>query len=352
LLNSFYGVLGLPIFRFYDVDNAEAVTMTGVDIIQTTGKAINAYYKQALESDDEGDWVIYSDTDSCFVDAVPIIQKRFPNVDFNSDDQMTKAIMEVTTEVQSYVNKFYNVMAKRFFSIDKHTFDAKQEVISKSSFWLAKKRYAQWIIHEEGALLKEPRMDVKGFDVVRTSFPISFRKFMDGFLRRLLLAAPKTELDEMVLNFREKVKTLPIVEIAKNTSVKFVSQDGTHNYNPDSRRPFNFVDGTPAQAKAALAYNDLIIKLSLENTCEPIQHGQKIKWIYLQNNSYGIESIAMKGDGTDPDEIMELVNTTVDRKKMFEKELQGKLEDFYGVFKWNFPNPSVAIAKNFFEFEQ
>ena len=38
LLNSFYGVLGLPVFRFYDVDNAEAVTTTGVDIIKTTGK--------------------------------------------------------------------------------------------------------------------------------------------------------------------------------------------------------------------------------------------------------------------------------------------------------------------------
>ena len=64
-------------------------------------------------------------------------------------------------------------MAKRFFNLDNHTFDAKQEVISKSSFWLAKKRYAQWIIHEEGALLKQPRLEVKGIDVVRTSFPAS-----------------------------------------------------------------------------------------------------------------------------------------------------------------------------------
>ena len=94
LLNSFYGVLGLPVFRFYDVDNAEAVTMTGVDIIQTTAKAINIYYKQALETDEDGDWVIYSDTDSCFVDSIPIIKKRFPNIDLNNDDEMTKAIMK------------------------------------------------------------------------------------------------------------------------------------------------------------------------------------------------------------------------------------------------------------------
>ena len=48
LLNSFYGVLGLPIFRFYDVDNASAVTTTGVDIIQTTEKVINQYYSKKL----------------------------------------------------------------------------------------------------------------------------------------------------------------------------------------------------------------------------------------------------------------------------------------------------------------
>jgi len=351
LLNSFYGVLGLPIFRFYDVDNAEAVTTSGVDIIQTTAKAINIYYKQALETDKDGDYVIYSDTDSCFVDAVPIIKKRFPNMDFNNDDEMTKAIMSVTTEVQSYVNQFYNIMAKRFFNLDKHTFDVKQEVISKSSFWLAKKRYAQWIIHKEGHLLEKPELEVRGIDVVRTSFPASFRKFMDGFLRKILTSTPKKDLDDMILKFREEVKTLPILDIAKNTSVKFVSQDGVHNYNPESRRPFHFEKGTPAQVKATLAYNDLLVKFGLEKMDEPIRHGQKIKYVYIKPNPYGLEGIALKGDETDPDEIINFINEYVDRKKMFEQELKGKLEDFYSVFHWSFPNSSVKTAENFFEFE-
>jgi len=350
LLNSFYGVLGLPIFRFYDIDNAEAVTMSGVDIIQTTSKAINIYYKNALEVED-GDWVVYSDTDSCFVDAVPIIKKRFPDINFNNDDEMTKAIMSVTTEVQTYVNKFYDIMAKRFFNIPKHTFDAKQEVISKTSFWLAKKRYAQWIIHKEGHLLEKPELEVKGIDVVRTSFPSAFRKFMDLFLRKLLTAAPKAEIDEMILKAREDViKTLPVIEIAKNTSVKYVSQDGANNYNPESRRPFHFENKTPAQAKAALAYNDLILKMGLEKTCEPIRHGSKIKWVYLQKNGYGLDAIAFKGDGNDADELLDFINAHVDRKKMFENELKSKLEDFYDVLKWSFPNPSVKTAATFFNF--
>ena len=156
----------------------------------------------------------------------------------------------------------------------------------------------------------------------------------------------------MILKFREDIKTLDVIDIAKNTSVKFVSQDGTKNYNPESRKPFNFEKGTPAQAKAALAYNDLLNKLGLEKMCEPIHHGQKIKWVYLQDNSYGLDALAMKGDGNDADEILEIINRLVDRRKMFEQELKSKLVDFYNVFKWTFPNPSISTASNFFDFGQ
>lgn len=38
---------------------------------------------------------------------------------------MTDAILKVTSDVQSFVNKFYDVMAKRYFNIEKHRFDAK-----------------------------------------------------------------------------------------------------------------------------------------------------------------------------------------------------------------------------------
>lgn len=48
LLNSLYGVLGLPAFRFYDVDNAEAVTTTGRTVIQKTQDAINLKYNKEL----------------------------------------------------------------------------------------------------------------------------------------------------------------------------------------------------------------------------------------------------------------------------------------------------------------
>jgi DNA polymerase elongation subunit (family B) len=66
LLNSLYGVLGLNGWRFFDIDNAEAVTKTGQDIILNTAKMINIKYNKelggspiTLETEDGNSVVVY-----------------------------------------------------------------------------------------------------------------------------------------------------------------------------------------------------------------------------------------------------------------------------------------------------
>ena len=348
LLNSIYGVLGLPIFRFYDKDNASAVTLTGQDIIKTANKAINQYYKKTLNETDNTDYVIYVDTDSCFASALPIIEKTMPDVDLNDEKQMTEAILKVCGEAQKYVNDMFNIMADRMFNVRKHRFDAKQEVIAKTSFWLAKKRYAQFIINKGGIECDE--LEVKGIDVVRTSFPLQFRKFMEKFLQDILRKVDKDKIDQSILDLENNLNNFNVVEIAKNTSVKFKSQDNNKDYNPKTRSAFKYVLGTPAQAKAALFYNDLLEKYNLTNQIPKILHGQKIKWVYLKQNEYGADGIAMKADGTDPEEIMRFIEQYVDRNAMYEQELKSKLADFYTVLNWSYPSQNDQNLNNFFSF--
>ena len=135
-----------------------------------------------------------------------------------------------------------------------------------------------------------------------------------------------------------------------NSSVKFKSGDGKTNYDPKTRNPLKFVDGTPAQAKAALAYNDLLKLWNLDRDVPPIFHGQKIKWVYLKQNQYGIEGLALKADDTDPDEILEFVSKYVDCNAMYEQELKSKLVDFYSVLNWDYPSESDAKLEEFFGF--
>ena len=346
MLNSAYGVLGLPIFRFYDRENAEAVTTSGVTIIKTAGKAINQYYNNVLQ--DDGDYVIYTDTDSCFASAVPIISKTMPTVNMASETEMIAATLGICSEVQKFVNKMFDVMAYKAFHLTKHGFEAKQEVIAKSSFWLAKKRYTQFIINKNGVECDE--LEIKGIDVVRTSFPIRFRSFMNAFLIDLLKKADQQTINKKILEFEKSLSDVPIIELAKNTSIKFVSLDKTKNYNPNNRAPFSFILGTPAQVKAGLAYNDLLEFWKLDKKYPKLFNGQKIKWVYLLENDYGIDALAIKADGTDPKEILDFVEKYIDRHHMYQQELKSKLIDFYDVLKCAYPNEATDHGIEFGEF--
>ena len=306
-----------------------------------------------IEKIDPIDYVIYIDTDSNFISALPLVVKRNPTINIEaleSNQKMVDAILEIASEVQNFINKAYNVMAKKMFNVDVHTLEIKQEIISTTGFWLAKKRYAQWRINENGKDIRDDKhkLEVKGIDVVRTSFPAKFRTFLEEILKDILAKKAKEDIDTKVLAFRKGLKDLSVLEIAKNTSVKFVSQDGKHNYDPKTRNPFHIVSGTPAQAKAALYYNDLLKKFNLQKSVEKIHSGSKIKWVYLRDNPFNMDCLALKADGTDPDKIIEFINTYVDKKGLYEHELKGKLMDFYTILGWDFPSADANKALQFF----
>lgn len=284
---------------------------------------------------------------SIFCSALPLIKKFHPDVDENNEKEMSSAILSVTGDVQQFINDCYNIMAKSIFNIENHRFDIKQEVISKTSIWIAKKRYAQFIINNGGVEVDE--LEVKGLDVVRTSFPFKFREFMKEFLQDVLKKVPEKEITDKIVKFKEEFVKYPIIEIAKNTSVKFISSANGTNYDPVDRSPFASVKGAPVQVKSALFYNDLIKHLKLDNSVELIIHGQKIKWVYLKQNEYNIDCIALKADDTDPQEVLDFIEKYVDKNAMYVKELKSKLEDFYNVLKWEFPNDSYVAFTSFFE---
>ena len=341
LLNSLYGVLGLPIFRFYDVDNAEAVTTTGVSVIKFSRKIANHYYNKTLN--DTEDHCIYIDTDSVFFSALPIVEKTMPHIDVNNDDEMATAILDVAQNVQNFINKSYDVMAKRFFNIEEHRYDIKQEVISKASIWLAKKRYAQWIINNNGVACDE--LEVKGLDVVRSSFPTRFRSFMTEVLKDILKDTPKEEIDDKIVAMKRQVKNESVDDIAKTSAVKNVTKY-VKMMNKDAVVG-ECAKSTPAHVKASIIHNQFIKKFKIQ--AEPIRNGEKIKWIYLKNNELGLDALAFRGY-EDPPELMEFIEKYADKDKLFERELEGKLRDFYDALNWDFASENLATAQKFFAF--
>ena len=343
LLNSLYGVLGLPAFRFYDLDNAEAVTLSGQTVIKKTEYAINHKYNKELITDNI-DYVQYVDTDSVFVSCLPLVKNRFPDIDPDNMELMTEKIYEIATEVQNYVNGFYNVFSKKFFNTEKHRLEIKQEMIARTGFWVKKKRYALWVISDNGVPMDE--LKVTGLDVVRSSFPKSFQKFMKEALVDILKSKDKDDIDENVLRFKRQLNDVLFAEVAKNSSIKDIKK-----YEEPIKDAVlgTFAKGTPSHVKAAINYNKLLKMFKCPPKYPPIKNGDKVKVAYLKNNRYGLEELAFRGD-SDPDEIIQFVKDHFDAHELFNSELDGKLRAFYDALKWEFPSEHKKNAQKFFSF--
>lgn len=292
-------------------------------------------------------WIIMCtstpEADSVFFSAEPILNHRWPEWKEWDDNQIAEKVNEVAGESQDYINKFYDLLAKRFFNIDTHRLEIKKEFVSKSGIWLAKKRYAQWIISDNGVPVD--KLDVKGLDVVRSSFPKAFRKFMSEVLIDILRDKSEDYLSDKVNGFKDELPKLNVVDIAKNSSVKNLTK-----YMPKkSETMFTFKSGTPAHVKASIAFNQLLIHFKCPYKYAPLRDGEKVKWVYLRNNPFGLDGVAFRGDA-DPEEIMELVRTYVDYDKIFERELQNKLQDFFTALGFGDVINTKSKAEEFFSF--
>ena len=339
LLNSLYGVLGLPVFRFYDLDNAEATTYTGQTLIKFTKKIGNAYYNKELN--DQENHCIYIDTDSVFYSATPLVKKRFPNMDINDEDKMSKAILKIADEVQSYLNESYNYFAKKFCNLNEHRFDIKQEVIAKSGLFVTKKRYGLKIINDNGK--KVDKMMVKGLDTVRSSFPIAMREMLSKVLEDIMMDVPKEKLDEFIINFRDSMKLMDFDKIAIPTSVKGIKKYGIKDGNLFD----SYKIGTPVHVKSALFYNDILKYLKIPKRFTEIFDGEKIKWVYLKNNPIGIETIAYKGH-EDPPQVLDFIRQNINPTKLYKQALHKKIMMLYEALGWDEPTDSSKTIERFF----
>jgi DNA polymerase elongation subunit (family B) len=348
LLNSMYGVLGLVAFRFYDIDNAEAVTITGQTVIKKTAEMANLKYQKELGTKD--DYNVYIDTDSIYMMAEPLVKHRYPEYKTFDQNRMAAEVNTIADETQSFLNSFYNLLAERFFCIpkEKHRFEIKKEYISKAGFWVAKKRYAQWMILKNG--IPCDKLDVKGLDVVRSSFPKAFQDFMAKMLKDILMGKTNEEINESLLEFKKSLPNLRINKIAKGGAIKELSKYDKGKWRKDSGLAIaNFEKGTPAHVKAGITYNRLLKFFECPFKYEPIRDGEKVKWVYLKSNPLGIDTLAFR-DYNDPKEIMDFVEQYVDRDGIYKAELENKLTDFYNALKWEMASADSQNAKKFFEF--
>ena len=335
-LNSLYGVLGLPIFRFFDIDNALAVTATGQDVIKNSANFVNKLYQDKLQ--DTKDYCIYIDTDSLYFSSKALLPENKDPKEFT---------INLAHVIEKKLNAYYDDMSKELFFCDNHRFHIKGESVASKGLWIAKKRYAMNVVYDlESSLDIDNKMKVKGLDVIRSTFPPAFREFMNTVLTDVLNGIVKNEMDAKVLEFRIALDSRYYLDVARNTSVKNISE-----YEKGLSKQLNeFKKGTPAHVKACITYNKLLHHFKITNRYEKISDGEKIKYVYLKDNPLNLETVAVKGYN-DPIEIVQLAETYIDYETLFVNELKTKLEDFYSALGWGLlPTDVNQKAEEFFSF--
>ena len=147
-----------------------------------------------------------------------------------------------------------------------------------------------------------------------------------------MLGILENEVMFEIINFKESLKHKSFVDISKPTGVKNIQQ-----YTAGPPLPGNifstFENKAPVGGKAAVRYNDLLKFKNLDKKHTQIVEGDKIKWVYLKDNPYKIDTIGFL-DFDLPEKIQEFIKEYVDVSKSFDTILKNKLESFYQDLEW------------------
>ncbi len=177
--NSFFGVLANPNCRFFNLKMANAITHFGQFIIKLTAKEIEKLgYK-----------VIYSDTDSTFIET---------NLEKEQANQLGR-------KIQEHINEFYkNYIKKNYNRISYLELEFEKQYLSlmipklRGQETAAKKRYAGLIETSNGE-----QVEIIGLEAIRGDWTEAAQDFQKELLKKIF---KKEEISSFIKDYVKKIK--------------------------------------------------------------------------------------------------------------------------------------------------
>jgi len=265
LANALYGILGTSAFRFFNIDLARSITLSGQESIKFSILNGNAYVEKLIKQRNyiqpdiltkkemyedmrrRTEHIITGDTDSLFL--------TYENLLLETKDPL-KTIFKTNDEIQEFLNKFMEelVINNHNVPIERNKLRLKNELIIKRGLYLQKKRYANYILYKEGH--EENKIKAMGLETKRSDFPNYTKKTLDKLLELILKSdklsinkiqefAEKSELDIFNKILKgEKVIARPVNWVKKMSTYKKIPQ-GVISMNNWNKLMYNtFSQGT------------------------------------------------------------------------------------------------------------
>ena len=270
-LNSAYGAIGNQYFRYFNIANAEAITLSGQLSIRWIENKMNSYINKILKTK-ETDYVIASDTDSIYLNLGPLVKTIFKGRE-TSDKSILRFLEKVCdVELEKYIENSYEALATTVNAYDQKMF-MKRENIANKGIWTAKKRYILNVWNSEGVQYAEPKLKMMGIEAVKSSTPSACRTAIKDALK-VIMNGSESDVQQFVGDFRQKFESMPPEDIA--------FPRGCNGVGKFSNPVTIYGKGTPIHVRGALLYNFHAKKSKITHKYPLIQEGEKVKFIYLR----------------------------------------------------------------------
>ncbi len=319
-INSLYGCLGNPYFRWYRIHSATAITLTGQYCIRRIENEMNARLRK-ISGNPTKDYVISLDTDSNYLGL-----HEFYTDDESFDTFLTKVVDDQCTKTFGKIFVDTNGIEQ--------SISMKQECIALCGIWTAKKHYVMLVSREEGVSYDPPKLKITGLEAIKTIIQKPIRdKLKKAY--QIILTGTENSLHEFIKGFKQEFRDMSFSAIAFPRGCNNLSEYAC------ARRVYK--KGTPGHTKAALFYNHHIVKLGLTDKYEMIKDGDKIKFAYLSTPNYlGAECIAIPTNGQIPPEFK--VDEFLSYDTMFEKCVLAPLTPLANARAWSLTPRSTLDA--------
>ena len=170
---------------------------------------------------EDNNYVAYSDTDSIYIHAEPLLRNLYSNFDEMPSEEKDDKLEEIALKYQDIITDSYDKLATDVFNAKgKHRLEMKTECVIRSAYFRATRRYAQWITKQEG--ITKETLDVKGLEFKKANFPPVLGDFFRKALIDVLKGAEQSEIDSRLKIFKTQILdgTIPLTKLGNPTSVK------------------------------------------------------------------------------------------------------------------------------------